>query len=332
MKNNININKNEIMTSYVYIHVMKPGPHNITKPGKTRGGQGGDLHRTQQQVSIMPGSRFMYSTEGDYSLRKCPHGTAAVSDKAHSDKILNNHNINVHDITKETAGGRIAQVGKVRVVYDDSEQIRTMQTNYSPEFEQQLIAHFLQYHKKTDAELKNKNRDAHSTQGFNRLDGGVQDRYLNRHANITHPTRNGVKIPIIKTKNFKQLPQQVLKHLFEVIFHNAQLFLDTCGEEKRYNDPLRYKLFAHEFKKRLGFEHTICRFEYYDILVTEVGVSSNALFRHVDGKNCGRAGYDSSVIYSFHCEHDNKHYKCSIIMTSRTVCGAAMEKIESSSL
>jgi len=325
--NNIN---NTVMPSYVYIHVMKDGPHNITKKEKTRPGQRGDIHRTLQQISIMPSIMFMYATERDYSLRNCPHGTAAVSDKARSDKIFNNHNINLNDITKEIAEGRVAKVGNVRVVYDDSSVIQQMQNDYSAEFQQQLIAHFLLYHKKTDAELKNQNRDSHSTHGFTRLDGGIQDRYPNRHSSLTIQTCNGEKIPIIKTKNFEKLPKQVLQHLFEVIFHNGQLFLDAGGGEKRYNDDLRYKLFAREFNEQLGFDHTISRFEYFDILVTEVGASSSAgLFRHVDGKNCSRSGYDNAVIYSFHSEHENKHYKCSIIMTSRNVCGAAMDRIKS---
>ena len=61
--NNINCNKNTIMTSYIYIHQMKPGPHNITKPERTRSGQRGDMYRTLQQISIMPGTTFMYLTE-----------------------------------------------------------------------------------------------------------------------------------------------------------------------------------------------------------------------------------------------------------------------------
>eukprot|EP00984_Skeletonema_dohrnii_P004990 scaffold1769_cov132-Skeletonema_dohrnii-CCMP3373.AAC.7 len=326
--NNIN---NSVMGSYVYIHVMKDGPHNITKQKeKTRRGQLGDIYRIQQQISIMPGLKTMYVAEGVFSLRNCPHGTAAISDKARSDMILANRNIKVYDITKETAKGRVAEVGEVRVVYDDSEQIKMMQTDYSAKFEQQLIAHFILYHKKTDAERKNRNRDIHSTQGFTRLDGGIQDRYPNRHSNLTIQTCNGEKIPIIKTKNFESLPKQVLQHLFEVIFHNGQLFLDAKTGRKRYDDDFRFKLFAQQFNACLGFPNANCRFEYYDILVSEVGVSSSSgLFRHIDGKNCDRLGFDNSVVYSFYSEHDNKFYKCSIIMTSRTVCGAAMQRIKS---
>ena len=48
----INNYKNTIKTSYIYIHKMKPGPHNITKAVRTRGGQRGDMHRMLQQISI----------------------------------------------------------------------------------------------------------------------------------------------------------------------------------------------------------------------------------------------------------------------------------------
>ena len=53
----------------------------------------------------------------------------------------------------------------------------------------------------------------------------------------------------------------------------------------------------------------------------------NAMAKHIDGKNDNRDGYTGSVVYSFHCEHKGLYYKCSIIMTSRTVCGRAMERI-----
>ena len=295
--NNINHNKNTIVTSYIYIHQMKPGPHNITKAEKTRSGQRGDMYRTLQQIGIMPGTTFMYSTEGGSSLRACPHGAALESDKELSDKILNNHKVELIDISKETAKGEVYKVDGVRVVYDDSKIIQDMENQ---QFKQQIIAHFLENHQKTEVEQKNKNRDGHSTAKFTRLDGGVQDRYPRNSLGITK-SYNGEKIPIIKTKNFEKLSPEVLAYLFKVIFPSGQKFLDDSGGSERYNDKLRYNLFAYKFNNALGFGSAKTRFEYYDILVTEVSTLSGAsLYRHVDGKNDNRAGYTGSVVYSFH--------------------------------
>lgn len=303
---------------------MKPGPHNITKAEKNRGGQLGDRYRVIQQTSIMPAKAFMYSTHGGSSLRACPHGSAPISGKERSDTILSNHNVKLVDISKEKANGKVYEVYGVRVVYDDSIIILDMENN---QFQQQIIAHFLEYHAKTELEQKNKNRDGHSTAKFTRLDGGVQDRYPRKSLGITQ-SYNGEDLPIIKTKHFENLKPEVLRHLFEVIFPGGQKFLDDSGGNEKYNDYLRHTLFAQQFNKELGFESAKTRFEYYDILVTEVSTMSGAsLYRHIDGKNDNRPGYTGSVVYSFHCEHKSLHYKCSIIMTSRTVCGAAMDRI-----
>ena len=322
--NNNNNNKDTIMTSYIYIHQMQPGPHNITKAEKTRGGQRGDMHRVIKQTSIMPDISFMYSTEDNSSLRRCPHGSALESEKEHSDRILSNHNIQLVDITKEKANGDVFEVDGVRVVYNDSKIIQQMENE---KFQQQIIAHFLKHHEKTTLERKNKNRDGHSISNFTRLDAGVQDRYPKKSLGITE-SYNGEDIPIVKTKHFEKLPTETLAYLFEVIFPSGQKFLDESGGNDKYNDELRYNLFAYQFNKALGYGSAKTRFEYYDILVAEVGTPLGAsLYRHIDGKNDNRDGYTGSVVYSFHCEHKGLYYKCSIIMTSRTVCGRAMERI-----
>ena len=84
-------------------------------------------------------------------------------------------------------------------------------------------------------------------------------------------TYKGESIPIIKTEHFEKLPTETLAYLFEVIFPTGQKFLDDNEGNDKYNDDLRYKLFAYEFNKALGYRSAKCRFEYYDILVAEVG-------------------------------------------------------------
>src|SRR6056300_462887 len=108
--------------TYVYIHQMKTGSHNITKTSETtRRGQLGDLHRIRRQINIHPSERFMYSTStvstsNDSSLRKCPHGSALVSDKHRVDGILKRRGVQYIDISKSTACGGIYEDNGVRVV------------------------------------------------------------------------------------------------------------------------------------------------------------------------------------------------------------------------
>ncbi len=65
---------NDKLQLFLYIHVMKDGPHNLTKNETSRGGQLGDFTRISRSTA------FMYSTKGETCLRKCPHGSARLSD------------------------------------------------------------------------------------------------------------------------------------------------------------------------------------------------------------------------------------------------------------
>ena len=338
--NNNNINDNSDRQSmrplYIYVQSMKKRRHNLTQLSKkNRRGQTGDMHRTNKQISIMPStSRFLYKTLGKWSLRKCCHGAAKTDDKAKTDRIMKNHKIELVDITQDraTENGGLVTVEEVTVAYDNNKYIKDdmgPQHIDHDKFETQLLDHFLEYHTIDEVQQKNKNRDGNGIVKFTRLDGGVQD----RHPRNNHPLikfHDGVKLPIIRTEKFKALPHDVLKVLFEVIFVTGQKFLDDWDGPKQYNNNcLRHELFALEFNKALGFEHANTRFEYFDILVTEVSTLSGAsLYRHIDHKNDDRDGYTGSVVYSFHREHKGLHYKCSIIMTSRRVCGRVIEKIE----
>jgi len=309
--------------SYVYIHQMKTGSHNITKTSKTtRRGQLGDLHRIRRQINIHPSERFMYSTSNDSSLRKCPHGSALVSNKHRVDGILKRRGVQYIDISKSTACGGIYEDNGVRVVYDNNE---LMEQTKNIEFEKALINHFLDNYQQRDSEKKNKNRDA--TNSLSRCDGGFQSRYPADRVGITK-TVKGEKVPVMKSEKFQNLPHDVLEHIFRVILPLGQKFLDESAEGgSSYKDNDRFLQFAKQFNVECGYAEAKTRFEYIDIMVNKVGKYQKPLMRHIDGKNCKRPGYSGTVVYSFHKEVKGNLYKCSIVMASRTVCGAAMERI-----
>ena len=63
-------------------------------------------------------------------------------------------------------------------------------------------------------------------------------------------------------------------------------------------------------------------FEYYDILLSR----NTVLLKHIDSKNDHRPGYNFCVVYSFFQVIEKLEYNVSIIMTTRSDVGAAIEK------
>ena len=103
------------------------------------------MANTIKQISIMPSKRNVYKTEGNSSLRQCPHGAWNISEKSKKDKIMKNHGIEVVDITKEKANsnGGLLSVDGVTVVYDNHKLIGK---NYDMDkFEKKLIKHFFDH-------------------------------------------------------------------------------------------------------------------------------------------------------------------------------------------
>ena len=306
---------------YIYIHQMKCKSHNITKKEKTRHGQLGDLTRIRKQITVLPSQRFMYATYGNSNLRDCPHGSALLSKKEDKDAILQRRYIENVTISKRICGGCIYESDGCRVVYDDNKIIENSKNIH---FETGLIRHFLDVYSESDSIGKNKNRDA--LDSLSRCDGGFRTRYPPDSAGITK-TFNGEKIPVLKCANFQALPSYILSYLFEVILPLGQEFLNESAAGLCYPDEERFIQFAKKFNEECGFPESKNRFEYIDIMVNKVGECEQPLMRHIDGKNCLREGYSGTVVYSFHKEVEGTLYKCSIVMASRTVCGAAMDRI-----
>ena len=72
---------------------------------------------------------------------------------------------------------------------------------------------------------------------------------------------------------------------------------------------------------QLGFPLSTNQFEFVDIVVSR----NTVLMKHIDHKNDHRKDYNQCVVYSFHQIVDVIAYKVSVIMTSRSTVGAALD-------
>ena len=147
--------------------------------------------------------------------------------------------------------------------------------------------------------------------GFGRIQ---RDSYnLNRHL-------NGTSMPGANTKSFDKLPRKSKEQLM-ILFECASQFTLRWNKESFPNQE-RNTLCAGYLNSQLGFPTSKSLFEYYDIVLSH----NTILRKHCDVKNCHRSGYNICCVYSYYVEVNGEEYKVSIIMTSRTTVGSALNK------
>ena len=91
-----------------------------------------------------------------------------------------------------------------------------------------------------------------------------------------------------------------------------------------FSNQIRTRLFAKIFNTAMGFESSSSLFEYIHIVIAK----NTVLNEHVDHKNDHRSGYNFCSVYSFYHVEDHEEYRISLIMTTRTTIGAALEKLK----
>ena len=147
--------------------------------------------------------------------------------------------------------------------------------------------------------------------GFGRIQ---RDSYnLNWHLNRT-------TMPGTNTKSFDKLPHKSKEQLM-ILFQCATQFALLWNKES-FPDEERNTLCAGYLNSRLGFPTSKSLFEYYEIVLSR----NTILRKHCDVKNCHRPGYNICCVYSYYVEVNEEEYKVSIIMTSRTTVGSALNK------
>jgi len=133
-------------------------------------------------------------------------------------------------------------------------------------------------------------------------------------------TLNGTEMPTIQYRTFTSLPCSLQQQLFKV-FESAQIFVE--GQlTNPFPNKLRSNLCVKKLNTALGFPFSRSKFEYFDIVLSR----NSVLPKHIDSKNDSRPGYNFCAVYSFYQVILGLEYKVSIIMTTRSTVGAALER------
>ena len=133
-------------------------------------------------------------------------------------------------------------------------------------------------------------------------------------------------MPTINSEPFLKLPRMLrleLRLLFE--YATAMLKNKMSDMLPKYN---RRKQSSMKLNNAMGFKGAKMEFEYYDIVLTRNCI----LPGHIDEKNDHCAGYNFVMVYSFFRIIDSLEYKVSVIMTTRSTVGAALDKIKKSAI
>ena len=126
-------------------------------------------------------------------------------------------------------------------------------------------------------------------------------------------------MPSIAYSPFTSMKESLRRPLVGVFEAATKFVKSHC--RNAFPDVNRKKMFTNKLNDQLGIPESSTQFEYYDIVLTRNCV----LPKHIDEKNDHRAGYDFCVVYSFHHSINGLEYKISIIMTTRTNVGAALD-------
>ena len=133
-------------------------------------------------------------------------------------------------------------------------------------------------------------------------------------------TLNGTEMPTIQYRTFTSLPCSLQQQLFKV-FESAQIFVE--GQlTNPFPNKLRSNLCVKKLNTALGFPFSPSKFEYFDIVLSQ----NSVLLKHIDCKNNSRPGDNFCAVYSFYQVLLGLEYKVSIIMTTHSTVGAALER------
>ena len=133
----------------------------------------------------------------------------------------------------------------------------------------------------------------------------------------------GNPLPGLNVHDYLDMPPSIRKPLM-LLFNSASQFTRTWLKDS-FVDTERNVGCAGILNNALGFPDAPSCFEYFDIVVTR----NTILRKHCDEKNDHRQGYNICTVYSFYTDIERREVKVSIIMTTRTTVGSAIEKARS---
>ena len=131
---------------------------------------------------------------------------------------------------------------------------------------------------------------------------------------------HGEPMPGANVGHFMCMPSN-LRKMMHILFETATKITKKWHKDSFANAE-RNQTCAGLLNSAMGYPTSHALFEYYEIVVTR----NTILRKHCDQKNDHRRGYNLCCVYSFYAIHEKEEYKVSIIMTTRTTIGAALEK------
>ena len=130
---------------------------------------------------------------------------------------------------------------------------------------------------------------------------------------------DGTPAPGANVKDFLNMPQDLQDQLV-LIFEASTLFTRTWLKDS-FTNSFRNEQCAGTLNNAMGYPTSSSLFEYFEIVVTR----NTILKKHCDAKNDHREGYNICTVYSYYTTIDDKEVKVSIIMTSRSTVGSAVD-------
>ena len=130
-------------------------------------------------------------------------------------------------------------------------------------------------------------------------------------------------MPTLNVTPFLHISKSLQRQIISVM--ETATSIARSEDHASFSHPIRTKLFAKIFNNAMGFGSSSSLFEYIQIVISK----NTVLNEHIDHKNDHRSGYNFCSVYSFYHVKDNEEYRISLIMTTRTTIGAALEKLKS---
>ena len=276
-------------------------------------------HQIQSVTTIFQDRQtILYSAP---NLHSTPHGSMNVNVIPHYDSVLRSLKIDHSIIRLEDTdnSGSMTRNG-ISVAFLHHNQLDLLKNSILgglDNFHRELALHLLQTSSKKD---------------INREDGKI---YPNKFSFITsckwgfgrvqhdnhHGTWSfrGVKMPTLDTQPFLDMSETLQANIFCVLEHGTSYSIQT--NQDAFCDPTRSSLFATTINASMGRIQSTSKFEYVHIVLSH----NVQLKEHIDWKNDHRHGYNLCIVYSTLIEIENLPFRLSIIMTTRTTVGAALE-------
>ena len=290
---------------------------------------GPDFHTIKNNISIIQpkGTHLIYMST---NLHCRHHGSHSLNELPDRKQLCEHLGIQFSSISPENAGWRgLQHTNNVYVLYSQNKFLQKLDHTLVcglSRLHYDLTVYLLNNVKTTDASRmegkiiqSSPSLDIRLSFGFGRIQRDVKEGETWKVQRWQYKNK---EMPTLKFQTFTILPKILQSQLLRV-FESGQIFAES-NMTNVFPNHLRTKIFAKRLNNALGFPHSRTKFEYYDIVLS----CNLVLLKHLDTKNDHRKGYNICVVYSFYQIIEGVQYKISIIMTTRSTVGCAIDNIK----